>query len=64
MDRALHFNSPSSLPPVGCPLLIRLPCGAALHVERTGYLQDRNGQMEYRLQDGRLIVGRYEWTYP
>lgn len=59
-----HFNSPSTLPPVGCPLLLRLPCGAVLQAERTGYLQDRGGQMEYRLQDGRVISGRYEWTFP
>lgn len=58
-----HFNPPSTLPPVATPLLIRLPCGAVLQAERTCYLADRDGQMEYRLQDGRLITGRYDWTY-
>ncbi len=53
------------LPPVACPILIRLPIGDTREVERTTHLTDKNGQMEYRcLRGGGLYHGRFEWTYP
>lgn len=62
-----HWNPPDRLPPVGCPLVIlytRGGAGAKLLVERTTHLQDKSGEMEYRLRDGSTITGRYRWTYP
>ena len=57
------FNPPERLPPVDCPLLIQSPAGT-VRAERTSHLQDKAGQMEYRLDDGSIITGRYAWTYP
>jgi len=65
-----HWNNPGMLPPVGCPLVIRVgqrPGPAIiLKVERTRHLVDRNGQMEYRSLrvPGAVYHGRFEWTYP
>lgn len=65
MTTDLHWNSPSMLPPVACPILIRLPIGDTREVERTTHLNDKNGQMEYRcMRGGGLYHGRFEWTYP
>ena len=66
MPTDMHWNSPSLLPPVDCPILIRhCEMCDAQRVERTTHLADRNGQMEYRcIVTGRLYHGRFEWTYP
>lgn len=58
-----HWNKPEVLPPVDCPLLIRLE-GVAVRAQRVNHLQDRAGVMDYRLSDGSIISGRFEWTYP
>ncbi|ATN93300.1 hypothetical protein [Marinobacter phage PS6] len=31
---------------------------------RTGFIAKKSDDMEYRLSNGRLIHGRYRWTYP
>ena len=59
----VHLNPAGVLPPVHCPLLI-LVDQRLLHAERTGYITGKDRTMEYRLQDGSLTSGRYEWTYP
>lgn len=51
------------LPPVDCPLVINVN-GAHLHATRISYLQEKNGQMDYRLASGVVIRGRYPWSYP
>lgn len=56
-----HLNH--HLPPVRCPLLIQVD-GKLLHAERTGFVASKGSDMEYELADGRLIMGRYRWTYP
>jgi len=38
--------------------------GELLRAERTGFVEQRDRQMEYQLQSGEKIVGRYRWTYP
>lgn len=58
-----HLNDPSALPPVGCPLLIEVG-GALVKAHRTGFIAERDRQMEYQLTDGTTIIGRYRWTYP
>lgn len=58
-----HFNPPSMLPPVGCPLLLLIGTGAVVKAERVTYLTDRDGMMDYRLADGSVITGRFWWTY-
>lgn len=58
-----HLNSPDVLPPVSCPIIIQIPCGKLVRAERTRHIEQRNRDMEYRLEDGRVVVGRYRWTY-
>ena len=57
------WNRPEVLPPVDCPLVLRLG-SVAVRAERVSYLRDRNGEMDYRLSDGSAITGRFEWSYP
>ena len=74
-----HWNSESSLPPVDCPLVIWVDpppranpvmpwsvvrVGGAVPAVRTGFLDDKTRDMEYRLADGSTITGRFRWTYP
>lgn len=72
MNTDRHLNPSSHLPPVGCPLLIEAD-GRLLLAERTGYIEQRDRAMEYRLLDridgsliptGGTFVGRCRWTYP
>jgi len=64
-QRAVHFNSAAwrSLPPVRCPLLIKVE-GKVLQAERTTHIERSDGDMEYVTQDGRALTGRFDWTYP
>ena len=57
------WNRPEVLPPVDCPLVLRLG-SVAVRAERVSYLRDRAGEMDYRLSDGSVITGRFEWSYP
>lgn len=59
-----EWNPPERLPPVGCPLVIRLDDHVTMWVERTSHIADRAGQMEYRARNGMLLTGRYFWSYP
>lgn len=60
---SVWLNSSDLLPPVSCPLLIEV--GEALvPAVRTGFIAKKSDDMEYRLSNGRLIHGRYRWTYP
>lgn len=75
-----HWNSADALPPVDCPLVIlyqpepeHRPSDwpfrvwhkeRAVHAVRTGFLDDKTRDMEYRLTDGGTISGRFRWTYP
>ena len=63
LEEPAHLNDPSTLPPVGCPLLIEVG-GALVKARRTGFIAERGRQMEYQLADGTTITGRYRWTYP
>ncbi len=72
MNTDLHLNPSSHLPPVECPLLVEADDGLLL-VERTGYIEQRDRAMEYRLLEridghlvptGKTFVGRCRWTYP
>lgn len=60
----IHLNPAGDLPPVGCPLLIEVEPGVLVHAERTGFISDRNRDMEYLLASGKVIQGRHRWTYP
>ena len=67
MSEYEHWNNPSVLPPVGCPLKIDIGIHGPLRIlsaERTAYLDDRSRDMTYKLLDGSLLTGRYPWTYP
>lgn len=60
----MHLNNPDVLPPVGCPLIIQMPCGRLVKAERTGHVESKGRDLEYRTSDGAVIVGRLKWTYP
>lgn len=63
VDDVSHLNAASLLPPVACPLLIEVD-GRLRRAERTGIIANKADGMEYRLDDGSLIYGRFPWTYP
>lgn len=52
-----------SLPPVDCPLMIRV-AGEEVRATRTSHIERPDGEMEYLADDGRTFTGRYDWTYP
>ena len=60
----MHLNPPDILPPVGCWLIIQMPCGRLVKVERTGHVESKDRDLEYRTSDGVVIVGRLKWAYP
>ena len=60
---AVKLSHPNHLPPVGCPLLILFD-GELIRAERTSFIEKRDRQLEYRTDDGQVITGRFEWTYP
>ena len=59
-----HLNSADILPPVACPIVIDIPGAGLKRAERIGYVYHRGDQMEYLLDDGSKINGRFRWTYP
>ena len=60
----MHLNSSDILPPVSCPLIIQMPCGRLVKAERTGHVESKDRDLEYRTSDGSVIVGRFSWAYP
>lgn len=61
----VHTNDPGVLPPVACPILIAVNAdNVMIRAERISHLRDRSGDMDYRLENGEVIVGRFRWTYP
>ena len=70
LEPDLFLNAASLLPPVRCPLVIKLDDGELVRVVRTSFIRDKDGAMEYREighapgTEGRVIVGRFPWTYP
>lgn len=59
----IALNDAGHLPPVRCPLLIEVD-GQLIQAYRTSFVEQRDRQMEYRLENGQIIIGRYRWTYP
>lgn len=64
IDQDTHLNVACVLPPVDCPLLIELAPGKLVKAERTGHVESRSHDMQYRVSDGNLITGKFRWTYP
>lgn len=69
-----HMRPGSELAPVNSPLVIKLPAGTKLthgvlaedwyiHAERTGHINNKENRMEYRLLNGLVIQGRFDWTH-
>lgn len=58
----MKLNHPNSLPPVGCPLVIKVK-GKLIRAERTAHIEEKSRDMVYRTANG-VITGRFEWTYP
>lgn len=59
---AVHLNSETSLPPVGCPILIAAG-DHLLPAVRPAFVERRGNALVY-LIEGREITGQYRWTYP
>jgi len=64
MAEDLKLNPPEMLPPVGCPLLIQVEEARVVRASRTSYIADKSRQMEYLLESGETLLGRFWWTYP
>lgn len=64
VDHDTHLNAATVLPPVDCPLLIELAPGKLVRAERTGHVESRSHDMQYRVSDGNVISGKFRWTYP
>lgn len=60
----MHLNPAEQLPPVDCPLLIETEPGLLVQATRTTFVERKGREMEYRLNDGTTVLGRYRWTYP
>lgn len=58
-----HLNAAGQLPPVDCPLIISVD-GLLRRARRTGHIESKGGLMEYELDDGSRLEGRFAWTYP
>lgn len=58
------LNSACRTPPVNCPLLIELPSGELVRVERREWARSHSDSLAFYLPDGGLIMGRFRWTYP
>jgi hypothetical protein len=58
----MKLNHPNTLPPVGCPLVIKVK-GELIRAERTAHIEAKSRDMTYRTEAG-VITGRFEWTYP
>lgn len=60
----MHWNSPSSLPPVNCPLLIKVD-GKAVRARRPTFAETKEDTLVFILEEtGVEIHGRFQWTYP
>ena len=64
MAEDLKLNPPELLPPVGCPLLIQVEGARIVRASRTSHIADKSRQMEYLMEDGEVLRGRFWWTYP
>lgn len=63
MSSEYVFNDPCHLPPVGCPLVIKI--GEKVYrCQRTKFVPRRGDEMEYVLDNGTTVRGRFHWTYP
>lgn len=62
-----EWNKPERLPPVACPLVINVN-GRAVRATRISHISDKNGQMDYLIDNGSArpveITGRFPWSYP
>ena len=60
----IHLNPASQTPPVDCPLLIEMPDGKLLRVERRDWARSHSEQLVFYTTCGRQITGKFRWTYP
>lgn len=60
----MHWNSASVLPPVDCPLVIKLN-EEVVAVRRPTFVECKGDALVFIREDsGEKIVGRFPWTYP
>lgn len=62
-DPIIQWNPPERLAPVGCWLVILVE-GKPRYAERTSYIESKSRDMEYLLDNGMMITGRFKWTTP
>ena len=61
--RDLHLNSEFVQPPVNCPLLIRV--GEQLvKAWRENWESSKDAEMEFVVEGGEKVRGKFPWTYP
>lgn len=59
-----HFNPASQLPPVDCPLVLKLNDGSTIRVTRPSFVENRSDDLTFVTEVGSTILGRWPWTYP
>lgn len=64
MTDHIHLNPASVLPPVDTPLLIELEPGNLVRAMRPAFVEKRDYALEFRLDNGGTVFGRFRWTYP
>lgn len=60
-DALVKLNSPSRLAPIDMWLLVNID-GEMVKAKRTK-LVEKDGTMEYMLDDGEIIKGQFWWAY-
>lgn len=60
---SVYLNPATQTPPVECPLLICVD-GKLIQCARTKWASSHTEDLEFETEDGRLITGRFPWTYP
>lgn len=59
----MHLNHESQLPPVNCPLLIKVG-DELLKAHRPTFVESKGNELTYVLEDGSTLSGNFPWTYP
>lgn len=61
----LHLNPADSgaMPPVGSPLIIEIQPGVLIKASRLKHAEHKDAQLQYDLEGGGYVVGRFPWTH-
>lgn len=64
VDKDFHLEAAGHLPPVSCNLLIEVVPGVLFKAYREAFTERKGNQLDFTLSCGKVITGRYRWTYP